>query len=234
MDNDGMRRFEVFNVNGDFIRSVDTVPNGHRISRLAAIDDSFFICTPTEEHLITEYLFTGELVQQFGTFNFGGPFREKRARNKSHLGMIQIDGADYVLCANKSEGKVDLYSRAGKNVAAFDLSDNHFFQPRLDFKDSEFRQDAKNKESTYILFQDIYIWEDRLFILFCDRDGQATKIIAYRLSLQRADFVELILLPYPSDVIAVHERDLYAFGRDSGLVKFALVPFPERDHRHEP
>src|SRR6218665_160771 len=160
----------VFSLGGKFVKKITYPQKSYSFCRFA-VDDSLKIYKPDAENdsSMVKLDTSGRVVKQFGSIFPGKNPREKRARSEKH---IFLSKDNQLICVSLSEPLIEFYSTNGKKLREFNLSESPYLKGRLDFAEKEYRQDPKNRESIYFLFQDAYLVNNHLYLLYIDQREQ--------------------------------------------------------------
>jgi len=210
----------VFSLSGKFVKRI-TYPRRIASFGRFAMDDSLkiYIADPDRDSSVVKLDTSGQIVRQFGSVFPGKNFREKRARSEKHI-LWSKD--NQLICISLSEPHIEFYSTNGKKLQEFSLADSPYLTERLAYVKEQYQQEPKKRESTYLLFQDAYLVNNHLYLLYVDQDEQnrpkLDKILVYTVESNNLRFYKAIDLSNDRkglwyDVIAVtsDEKMIYAF-----------------------
>lgn len=160
---EGGLRFNVFTKTGDFVK---TIPLEFMLLTKFAIDNQglIYTSTPDLEYPITVLDEKGTIVNQFGNWFPTDSPGEKSYRNSRHLLMNSMN---QLVSVFETEPILELYNLDGMLIKTIDLSSLDALSGRLEYVKAIFKTNPEEKATGgYILFEDAYIHNDYLYLLF--------------------------------------------------------------------
>jgi len=210
----------LFSLGGKFVKKI-TYPQRIFAFTRFTVDDSLkiYVAGPEKDSSMLKLDTSGQIVRQFGSVFPSKNFREKRARSYKHI-LCSKD--NQLICVSLSEPYIEFYSKNGKKLREFNLSDSPYLKKRLAFAEQQCRQDPKKRESTYSLFSDAYLANDHLYLLYIDQDEKnqpdVDKVLVYTVESNNLQFYKALDLSADGkrlwyDAIAVtnDEKMIYAY-----------------------
>src|SRR6218665_2885125 len=210
----------VFSLGGKFVKKI-TYPHKIFVLTRFTVDDSLkiYAADPERDSSMLKLDTSGQIVRQFGSVFPSKNFREKRARSYKHI-LWSKDAQ--LVCVSNSEPLIEFYSKSGKKLWEFNLSDSPYLKKRLAFVEEQCRQAPKNREGTYSLLRDAYLANEHLYLLCVDQDEEnhpvADKVLIYKVESNNLQFYKALDLSADGkrlwyDAIAVtnDEKMIYAY-----------------------
>ena len=181
--NGGLYRLEVFSLDGEIENSV-VFPSVMFTQAFFVKDSTLFVSTTRNEQAITAFSLDGSQKFGFGKLLDLPSQKESLARSDRHLQPITIKEEPYILAVFVSEPRMELYSMKGDLLSTMDLSDMEQFASHTVFRDEQYQKDSNNRRNTYILFQDVVVREDRVYLLYVDRERMPRSIMVGTVDLK--------------------------------------------------
>jgi hypothetical protein len=191
IDDEGMRML-VFDKNGNYLREFP-IP---RVDKQFAIDsaENFYFSTPGFAKPISVYDNNGNKKRSFGTWYYKGKtFRETRARNFRHLVITN----NKLISVSVSDPIIEIYSLNGIVENKINLSEYPFISDRIRFAKNENIKSQANRESTYILFDDITCCDSTLMCTIVDGHKKCNKVLVIQIHDNNL---------YPVEILHLHNR----------------------------
>jgi len=228
---EGGLRFHVFHNNGEYIRSFPFPERILTIQHRFAIDNSgkIYARTPYSMNPIIVMNTEGEIINQFGNFIPYDSERKKIARNFGH---VLIDSSGNILCIYDSEPIIEFYNNTGTLLNKIDLSRYKFLERRLNFIKDQYRVNPQSRESTFHLLRDVYISDDKLYILYIDHPYKSNNIAVFKIS-QHTVKLENIFSLMPSSPenntphfysFAVNNNNIFVYDDESDALLVYAIP----------
>jgi len=190
----GNGALSVFSLDGKFVKRV-TYPDGIFAFNRFTADDSLkiYIASPERDSSMVKLDTSGQIVRQFGSVFPSKNRREKMARSERHV-LLSKD--NQLICVSNSEPHIEFYSTNGKRLREFNLSDSPYLKKRLAFVERQCEQDPKNREGTYSLFEDAYLLNEHLYLLYVDQDDKdhpvSDKVLIYAVESDNLQFYKAL------------------------------------------
>lgn len=200
--NHGSQHINVFDKEGSFQNQI-SLPSTLIMTRFFVRQGLLFISTPTAEKPITIFDSKGDVIRQFGTYTVGESFREKRARNYKHLLPFQFSEGEGVVAVSMTEPMIELFSVSGELIKRRHFEKNAFLFNRLQFQRAEYKQDHRNKESSYGLFIDAVLDGDDLYVVPYGQPPYAT-VMRFKITSEDVVFMDAFQLIHDqADISAI-------------------------------
>ena len=200
--NDGARRLEAFTLAGEFLKSIPCTVNPGA-SHFLVTNDTIYMSTPWTENPITAYDLDGNQVLAFGKFRDKPTLMQRNAANVAHLALMEIAGTPRIISALVGNPYIDLYSLEGTLLNTFDLGGNKYLRQRSLFREAKIKESPESREGTFIFFRDLYVQNNRLFLLIQGADGTRTnKILQLKVSEVSAEVEKVLVMEFDQPYFA--------------------------------
>lgn len=166
---DGNRRLNIFNNRGNFLRS-SRLPKATIANYRFAVDDSAYIylSDPRLGYPIAKFDTLGNLKDYFGQLSKNGSSTVNRM-DKSGRHLLDVSGR-YILSIGNSEPIIEFYYLDGTIAKSHDLSDEHYFKPRLSYISKEYEKGKT--DGIYSVIEDAYYSNGHLYLLYLGTNDQ--------------------------------------------------------------
>ena len=184
---DGGMKMLVFDRDGNYAREF-FIP---RVMKQFAIDSlgNFYFSTPELTEPITVYDNIGNKIKGFGTLYYNGrTSRETRARNFRHL----LISGNRLIAVGVSEPIIEIYNLNGKVINKINLSDYPYIENRISYAKEEIKKDQNNRDATYILFDDVTVYNNELMCTIVDGNKKCNKILVVKIDKDNLIPTEII------------------------------------------
>lgn len=191
------------------------MPTGSSVStRFCVIGNHIYLSIMKRMHPITVLDFEGNVVNGFG--HFYGTEKEKYARSARHLFTVQHKKKRLLLSLLETEPVLEIFQPDGKLVKKIDLSQNQYVRDRYEYIKEKYAKMGR-KKSTYMLFENAYISQNRLFCLGYNRKGLPGYILQYEFKPGQLDLSLKKVFVYDTKKIKPVSM---AYSKKHGLIIF--------------
>jgi hypothetical protein len=155
---------KTFTTNGSFVRSVKH-PNHYIEPYAFCIDESGYIYVSSSKDIFPLIKYDKYMERQFDFGNRIGGEEERISGTTYKLHFFD----NKILSVKEDEPIVSIYDSHGNEILTQNI-DNEIFKSQQLFKKQE-KEDIKNRKKTYILFQSIGSFENKIYLLYTDREN---------------------------------------------------------------
>jgi hypothetical protein len=155
----------IFTTDGNFVKRAHK-ESIMTVSERYCMDESKFIyvCSCLDTFPLVKY--DADMNRQFGFGTRLGDDDEKISANMYKLHLL----GENILSVKEDEPLLTLYDRQGGMLLSRYV-DNQVFSSRLLFKKQEQERDPANRKKTYVLFKDIVISGNEIYLLYTHHDS---------------------------------------------------------------
>lgn len=208
-----------YNIKKDIITEANLKDLTVLHTRIAYGPEDIYAQALPAQKVIKKINTASEISRSFGNAFDSDEIREVFSRSHRHL--VTQDGAR-IYSIWYSEPVIEIYDKQGTLLQAYDYVNSGYFDERLKYMREQVAKDPNNRFKTYTLFEDAYIYENALYILFAGSDNNnrytTNEIIVFDLRSDQLQPLKKITLKgskaYGS--ICVWEDGIVAFDNTSG------------------
>lgn len=229
---DGSKSLKIFDENWKFLKSVRFIyPVSTGVEFV--IDENQNIYTHSERaELIQQFNFDGELIDTYGNFYTDFTLETKDRRNiQTNVWHVLLND-DKLYAVNKHEPLILTYDLQSKElIGSYDLSRLNVLQNRLKYTDAQIELNP-TENSSYILFWDVNIIDDSIFLLYMNHDTKNNKVLSneiVQIKVKGENDVEIVnnfLLKTDGwyKTFAVDGNRIITFNRSTASIEEYILP----------
>lgn len=157
-------------------------------------------------------------VANFGQIKKFRTPKETRIKNHRHL----IKYKDYIIAVPNCQAVIEMYDFKGKFLNKFDISNIKPIKEMLTF----INEQKSEENSYYVLFSDVYVYKNRLFLTMLTNDKynkrSEDKVLEIEINTNKIIYKRILKLSEKSwfGPICINEGYLLAFNEKDELIRF--------------
>ena len=216
----GNRRYQLFNINGNHIKSISF--QGLNIDRYSSLrfiyNDGILYTTSRDEDekaIVGIDIEKREIINTFGDkYQFENEF-QKIIRNKRNLSLLD----NYIISTSNNMPYIEKYDSAGNLLEKYSLLNIAEIKETIQYIETQ----NYNENQYFILFQDSYLFRDKLYILLSYKTNSDNWMVNNIFEFDVKDKIFLIRkLILPSRIymsFCVNSEWIYAFNDVEVLIE---------------
>jgi hypothetical protein len=218
---DGNKRINTYDLDGRYKKQISFPTHAFLRTKFAYVSNNLFFSTPMLEKPFLKMNISNGTVYTFGYFKEGNNLKEKLSQNFYHILLHKKDSM--LFCVSETSPIILIFDINGNQSMEYKIPKSIFIDSRLKFVEGEMKKSPQNRESTYTLFKDAILLDDRLFLLLVDNTNgklNSNKVSMYKIDSKGLTYQQTLVLTsgYYESFCLIKEKYLIAYNNDSGSI----------------